>query len=134
LQKIATPAFYTPYYNQRTGKNVPGVYHVVFGEKVSGDRHGLLEDGTGVLAEVKTITDRPLSYGDLELHQHGGLESWSLSNGLALIVWVHDDVYIMRYPIEGFEKGKPIHPERARILHEETLKWIDERVRWGSKG
>ena len=128
LEKIATPALYVPYVDRGMGRIVPGVFRVVFEEKVAGDRHGLLPDGTGVLAEVKTIADRPLSYGDLEDHQHSGLLNWSKMGGLALIVWVHHSVYVMRYPIEGFEKGKPIHPERAQGIHDYTVKYLSKRI------
>jgi hypothetical protein len=51
--------------------------------------------------------------------------------GLSLVVWVHHSgVYVIRYPIDGFEKGKSIKPEQAGKLHEETLEWIrSEMVR-----
>ena len=128
LEKIATPVKLTPYKSR--GKIVPRVYYVVWGEKVSGDRHGVLSNGTGVLAEVKTIHDRNLRYGDLEDHQHAGLAKWSSHNALAVIVWVHSpDVFIMRYPIEGFVKGTGIDPEQARRLNRDALAWIEERLK-----
>jgi hypothetical protein len=138
LQKIGTPVKLTPY-RDRGGRGVKGVYYVKFEERVKGDRHGVLPDGTSVLIEVKTYWDRNLRYSDLDDHQHADLrEHAGIGAALSLLVWVHNSgVWVMQYGaggIAGFLPRSSISPERAEELHDETIRRINEIVKWGSKG
>jgi hypothetical protein len=115
VEKIATPV-------KLIRANVPGTYRVIFGETVSGDHRGILPDGTSVLAETKTILNRNLRYSDLRDHQPGRLTEHHEHNGVSLLVWVHSSgIYIMRWPIPLFVKGKSISQEEARLLCIESL-------------
>lgn len=98
------------------------VFHVIYGEKVSGDHRGIMPDGTSVLAETKTILDRNLRYSDLREHQPERLTEHHENNGISLLVWVHSTgIYIMRWPIPLFARGKSITPEEASLLNVESL-------------
>jgi hypothetical protein len=93
------------------------VYQVIWGEPVSGDHHGILPGGRGVLAETKTIRGRNLVYSDLRPHQPGALTRWAESGGLSLLVWVSDwGIFVMQWPIEGFRPGKGITREWAESI------------------
>lgn len=112
VEQIGTPIRAIPQ------RGVPGAYHIIWGEKVSGDHRGLLE-GTGqsVLAETKTILDHHLRWSDFLPHQPGRLDYHHQLGGVSLVVWVHSTgVYVMRWPIEGFGPGKSISPEQAELL------------------
>ena len=122
IEKIGTPV--------RLSK-VPGarkdVYRVAFGEKVAADHRAMLPDGRSVLIEVKTIDDRNLAWSDLREHQPAKLQQHAELNGLSLLVWVHFmDVFVMRWPIEGFGPGKGITPEQAQKLHFHTELYIQK--------
>lgn len=118
VEKIGTPVKLIPMGTVR-GRQV---FQVIYGEKVSGDHRGILSNGTSVLAETKTILDRNLRYSDLREHQPERLTEHHENNGIALLVWVHSTgIYIMRWPILLFVKGKSITPEEARLLHIEKL-------------
>jgi len=118
VEQIGTPVKLIPMGKVR-GRQV---YQVIYGEKVSGDHRGLLEDGTSVLAETKTIMDRNLRYSDLRDHQPGRLTEHHEHGGVSLLVWVHSsDIYVMRWPVPSFTKGKSITPEEASLLHIEKL-------------
>lgn len=125
VEKIGTPVKLIPMGTVR-GRQV---HQVIYGEKVSGDHRGILPDGTSVLAETKTILDRNLRYSDLREHQPARLTEHHESNGLSLLVWVHSSgIYIMRWPIKGFTKGKSIDPKTAEELHWLALHTIPEIV------
>lgn len=123
LEKIGTPVLIAPYIGGRGA--VPGVYYVKWGEKVSGDRRGILPGGRSVLIEVKTVWDGNLPFGQLDDHQHNALKRHASFGGLSLLVWVHNDgVFVMEYPaggIPGFIPHKSITPARARDFHEKTV-------------
>src|ERR1041385_7095311 len=68
VEQIGTPVNLIPVRSTR-----PGIYQVIWGEKVSGDHRGLIGNGISVLAETKTILDRNLRYSDLREHQPGRL-------------------------------------------------------------
>lgn len=92
-------------------------HRIAWGEKVMGDTTALAPGGRGVLIETKTITDRNLQYSDLRKHQPGDLSRYADAEGIALLVWVHHSgVYVMEWPIPGFEPGTSISPEYAREL------------------
>ena len=128
-EKIGTPVQLTPYF--KYGKKAPekGVFRVKFGEKVSGDRRGVLDNGISVLIEVKTLLDKDrIIFSDMRDHQPERLARHaSYGKALSLLVWVHSSgVYAMRFPIAGFGPGKSIKLKQAIDLHFETTKWIRE--------
>lgn len=107
VEKIGTPVKIIP-------ARVKGTYTVVWGEKVSGDHRGILDDGISVLAETKTIMDRNLVWSDLREHQPDRLDQHAEFGGVSLLVWVHSSgVYVMRWPVAGFGPRKSITPEQA---------------------
>jgi hypothetical protein len=110
VEKIGTPVHLIPVASPR--KNV---YQVIFGEKVSGDHRGVLPGGRSVLAETKTILDRPLCWSDLRDHQPERLTNHHEAGGLSLLVWVHETgVFVLRWPIPGFGPRKSIALDYAR--------------------
>jgi len=116
VEKIGTPVKLIP-------ARVKGTYSVVWGEKVSGDHRGILEDGTSVLAETKTIMERNLAWSDLREHQPERLNQHADFGGVSLLVWVHSTgVYVMRWPVPGFGPRKSITPERAQELELTSLR------------
>lgn len=120
VERIGTPVILEPAPG-RPGKRQ--AFFVTFGEKVSADRMGIIP-GTGrrVLAEVKTIMDRNLCWSDLRPHQPDRLTMNADFGGLSLLVWVHSSgVYVLRWPIPGFGRGKSITPQTAERLRLETL-------------
>lgn len=109
VEKIGTPVKTIP-------ARVKGTYTVVYGEKVSGDHRGILDDGTSVLAETKTIMDRNLVWSDLRDHQPGRLDQHAEFGGVSLLVWVHTTgVYVMRWPVAGFGPRKSITQSRQTL-------------------
>jgi len=111
-EKIGTPVI-TTYAGEIRGRDV---YFVARGEKVSGDRHGLV-NGIGVLVETKTVSGDRLVYSKLRDHQPGALSRWAEAGGIALLVWVSDyGVFVMRWPVPGFMPGTSIGIDRAREL------------------
>lgn len=111
IEKIGTPVKVIP----KGMKDGVPVFQVIWGEKVSGDHRGILDDGTSVLAETKTILDRNLRWSDLREHQPGRLTEHHNRGGLSLLVWVHSTgTYVMEWPIIGFDK------ERTRITPTEA--------------
>ncbi len=111
VEKIGTPVKLIP-------ARVPGTYKVVWGEKVSGDHRGILDNGISVLAETKTIMDRNLVWSDLRDHQPTRLNTHADLGGVSLLVWVHSTgVYVMRWPVAGFGPRKSITPEQADTLN-----------------
>ena len=117
VEKIGTPVLLSPVLS-----NKPNVFHVAWGEKVSGDHRGLLYGGQSVLAETKTILDRNLRYSDLREHQPERLRIHAEFGGLSLLVWVHSTgVYVMKFPIAGFVPGTSLAPHQAEALNVESL-------------
>lgn len=93
------------------------VFQVIWSDPVSGDHHGLLPGGRGVLVETKTIYGRNLTWSDFRPHQPGELTRWTESGGLALVAWVSDKgVFIMQWPVPGFGPRKGITLEMAERL------------------
>lgn len=128
LEKIATPVLLSPHRTQ-SGKPT-GAYFVTWGEKVSGDRMGILPNGIRVLTEVKTIWSGNLIYSELDDHQHYALKMNAYFHGLSLLVWVNSDgVSVMIYPkdgIAGFIPRKSITPDMAKELHVESI----QKIQW----
>lgn len=106
-------------------RSVP-VFQVIFGDKVSGD-HTAIWRGKFVLIETKTILDNNLVWSDFREHQPDELADHAAKGGISLVVWIHSTgKYVMRFPIEGFGKGKGITPERARELDSQTRMFLRE--------
>jgi len=110
-------------YLRPVGKNVhltpvnakKGIYRVRFISRLPGDYRGVVGNGRSVLVEVKHITDRnTLRWSDLRPGQAASLTEHAKAGGLSLLVWVHDDIYVLEWPIDGFKPRKSISLEMAR--------------------
>lgn len=115
-EKIGTPVRLVP---TMTKSGRPAFY-VYFGDKVSGDTMGILDDGTRVLAETKTIYNRNLRWSDLRDHQPEQLDLNKEYNGVSLLVWVSSHgVHVMDwvFPNEDFKLRKGLTPARAAELN-----------------
>lgn len=125
IEKIGTPIRMTPLPTfainalRRMGINTNGIFRVAFGDKVAGDRRAIINpSGRSVLIETKTILNRNLRYSDLRKHQPGKLDEHSVLGGISILAWVHESgVYIMQWPVPGFQKGKSIKTEQAQSLN-----------------
>ena len=114
-EKIGTPVRLEP---TMTHSGRPAFY-VYFGDKVSGDTMGILDDGTRVLAETKTIYNRNLRWSDLREHQPEQLDLNKEYNGVSLLVWVSTHgVFVMdwNFPDDSFKPGKGMTLDRAEEL------------------
>jgi hypothetical protein len=119
IERVGTPIKAIP-----AGK---GLFKVIWGEKVSGDRRGILPGGKSVLIEVKTILDHNLVYSDLRKHQPERLKIHATFGGLSLLVWVHDSgEYVMMFPIACFEPRKSLTPEVAYQHHLQTVEYLKQ--------
>jgi hypothetical protein len=101
-----------PHLGNRVAKVVPF-------KKVAGDLRGVIPGGRSVLVEVKVRAKGKLSWGDFRDHQRTHLEWHSNYGGLSLVAWVEDttnEVYLLEWPISGFQKYHPLKPEQAREL------------------
>jgi hypothetical protein len=111
VERIGTPIKAIPH------PHLSGYYRIIWSEPVAGDHRGILPGGRSVLAETKTILDRNLQYSDLRPHQPGCLSRHADLGGLSLLVWVHSTgIYVMRWPIEGFQTRTSITPEKAASI------------------
>ena len=113
VEKIATPVLLVQH-SKHTGW-----FRVIYEEPVSGDHRGILNDGTSVLAETKTILDHNLRWSDMREHQPARLDEHNKYGGLSLLVWVHSTgTYVMEWPIAGFEKERDsITPKEAAFMN-----------------
>ena len=114
LERVGTPVKLIPV---KAG-NLKGIFRVIFGEKVIGDWRGILPGGRSVLAEVKTVLQGNLTYSHMRPHQPEGLSYHAKQGGLSLLVWVagQDEIYILRWPIPGFEPGHGLTIEQAKDM------------------
>jgi len=130
IEKIGTPVRlvqlpgYAAKALNRARYSPKGIFRVIFGEKVSGDRRALVgRSGRSVLIETKTILDRNLRYSDLRSHQPGRLQRHHELGGVSLITWVHSSgIYALQWPIPNFGSRKSITPESARDLQIKDIK------------
>lgn len=116
VEKIGTPVRLVP---TMTKSGRPAFY-VYFGDKVSGDMAGLLDDGTRVIAETKTIYNKNLQWSKLRKHQPERLDLNKKYNGVSLLIWVSTHgVHVLDwvYPNEDFKPGKGLTPARAAELN-----------------
>ena len=130
IEKIGTPVRLIPLPEwvrqilRAAGFSPNGVFRVIFGETVSGDRRAIIPGaGTSVLIETKTILDRNLRWSDLRDHQPDALSQHASLGGISLLVWVHiGGVFIMRWPIPDFAPRCSIDPAVASLLNIESIK------------
>lgn len=110
VERVGTPVKAIPKGN--------GLYTVIWYERVAGDHRALLPGGRSVLVESKTRTGKDyLSFGDFKDHQVKALTKHAELGGISLIAWVSNfGVYLMQWPVDGFKKGEPIHPDKADQL------------------
>lgn len=96
----------------------------IYAAKVSADINAIMGDGTGrrILAEVKSTTSDTLGIGKLKSHQQERLQENNELNGVSLVVWIapHGS-YVLRWPVEGWKKGKPLDEGKAARLNVEGL-------------
>lgn len=114
VEKIGTPVRLVPIPGVRNG------FKCYFGDKVSGDMVGLLDDGTRVIAETKSIKGKSLQWSKLRKHQPERLSLNKIYNGVSLLVWVSDfGVYVLDwiYPNDDFKPGKGLTAVRAAELN-----------------
>lgn len=117
VEKVATPVKLKPYYDHIRGAVVPGVFYVEYAEKVSGDVRGVLPGGISVHCEVKVKDEDKIKNSVIKKHQRAWLDNHAAIGGLSLFVWVcFHEVFILRWPIEGFVPGTTLSVERAREL------------------
>lgn len=136
VEKIGTPVKLvsipkrTRKYMQKFGFNPNGVFRVIFGEKVSGDRRALVPgSGVSVLIETKTILDRNLRWSDLRDHQPGRLDYHVELGGISLLAWVHQTgVYVLQWPVPDFGPRKSITVDQARWLEIEDINGINTKT------
>ena len=126
VEKIGTPVRLVPV-NPRQN-----IFKVFWEEAVSGDHRGILPGGISVLAETKTILDRNLRYSDLRHHQPERLQEHSQHGGISLLIWVNgsyrENVFVMLFPIIGFEPGKSIKVEEARYEDQVARRFIYQKI------
>lgn len=111
VEKIATPFVITDTRRDRYGT----WYRIVWEQKVSGDRRGILRGGRRVLAEVKARKHN-LQWSNFEDHQVEALNRNHELGGLSLVVYIHPTInVVMEWPIPGFGPGVGISPEEAEL-------------------
>ena len=120
VEPIGTPVILRTFSKGR----YPGVFHVKFGQKVSGDHRALLPDKSGraVLVETKTIIDRDtLRWSDMRTHQPERLDLHVEENAVVLLAWVHrSGTYLMQWPVPGYAPRKSIKLATAKELNIES--------------
>ena len=88
-----------------TAKKDGGWVRIVRKRRVSGDRRGVLGDGSGrrVLAEVKSTNSDRIQWSRLEDHQVQALDENHRLGAVSLLVLVFSGVaYVLRWPVNGF--------------------------------
>ena len=102
-----------------------GIYRVKFIKKLPGDFTAVGHDGISVLVEVKHIDGREtLRWSDLRKSKPGHpgqaacLTKHHEAGGLSLLIWVHDYVWVLEWPVVGFGPGRKgsLTLERAKEL------------------
>ena len=89
---------------------------IKYKEKVAGDKNCIMGDGSGrrVLVEIKNYSTEKLSFTKLTDGQRARLQENHELNGISLVVWIapHGE-YVLRWPVEGWERGRPLDRETA---------------------
>ena len=96
-----------------------GIYRVTFIKKLPGDFTAVGHNGISVLAEVKHVNDRDrLRWSDLRPGQADSLTKHHEAGGLSLLIWVHDYVWVLEWPVVKFGPGRKgsLQLERAKEL------------------
>lgn len=121
LQKIATPVRLIPPVSEAARREF--FRRVIFSKTVKGDRWGVDPDtGRSILAEVKTYAADRLAYSVLKPHQIAALNEHAACNGLTYLVWVHPtDIFVLRWPIPGFQSGTSISLGQAYAMKEQRI-------------
>jgi len=105
--------------------------------KIAADLRGITDKGISVMAEVKTIWDRNLQWGDFKPHQPERLSEHA-EHAISLVVWVHDSgIFVMDWRAIAWERpisisqhepllrpGRGLKPEEAESLNLESLENI----------
>lgn len=87
--------------------------------KVSGDRRGVMGDGSGrrVLAEVKATNGDRIAWSRLKPHQIKSLDENHHLGAVSLLVVVYTvGTYVLRWPVPGFGPGQSITIQQALDL------------------
>lgn len=115
IERVATPVSLIPYRDPTTEKIIPGVFSVKYCDRVSGDIRGVWPGGKSVHCEVK-LRDKPrLRFSDIRKHQRDWLTKHDKTGGISLLIWVSGtDIFVLRWPIPGFDKGTGLSMEKAR--------------------
>lgn len=96
----------------------------IYAAKVSADINAIMGDGSGrrILAEVKSTKSKTLGIGKLKPHQQERLQENHELNGVSLVVWVapHGS-YVLRWPVDGWRKGKPLNEGKAKRLNVDSF-------------
>jgi hypothetical protein len=108
----------------RGGGNHSQLADIIPLSKVAGDFRAVVQgSGRSVLVEVKTRENTNLTWTAFEPHQRKRLQAHTDAGAVGLVVWVHaSGVYVLRWPIPGFRKGKGVTPRLAAGL---DLKYKD---------
>lgn len=110
VEQIATPFAIT-------ARQKGGWIKIERKKQVSGDRRGVMPDGSGrrVLAEVKTTDGDRVEWSRLEDHQVRALDENNRLGAVSLLVLVYLSVgtYVLRWPIDGFGPHKSITVQQA---------------------
>ena len=105
VEQIATPFAIT-------ARQKGGWIKIVRKTPVSGDRRGVMGDGSGrrVLAEVKSTEGDRIEWSRLEDHQVRALDENHRLGAVSLLVVVYLSVgsYVLRWPVAGFGPGQSI--------------------------
>lgn len=98
VEQIATPYVIT---DRKRG----GWVKMIRKAKVSGDRRGVMGDGSGrrVLAEVKSTTGDRIAWSRLEDHQVRALDENNRLGAVSLLIVVFSgQAFVLRWPVDGF--------------------------------
>lgn len=109
VEQIATPYIISD-------RREDGWVRIKHKSKVSGDRRGVMADGSGrrVLAEVKSTNHDRIIWSRLEDHQVRALDKNNRLKAVSLLVLVFSQqAYVLRWPVEGFGPRKSITQEQA---------------------
>jgi len=109
VEQIATPFAIT-------AKREGGWVRIKRKAKVSGDRRGVMGDGSGrrVLAEVKSTGSDRIKWSRLRDNQVRALDENNRLGAVSLLVVVFNSVaFVLRWPVDGFGPGTSIRVEHV---------------------
>ena len=92
----------------------------IYPAKISGDYKAVdPQNGKSVLVEVKSTSGR-LQYSRIEDHQRQALDDHHAAKGISLLGWYEKEtgqIFVMRWPINGFVKHTSINIDKAQENH-----------------